>query len=223
MPTRLATVASPPHEQAWQGRRRGIVPGALLTCGILASLTYVATDVCASILYSGYSFSDQAVSELFAIGAPTSHIVVRFFTVSSGLVAAFALGVWRSSPHNRAQRVIAWMMLGNAVNSLVLWNFFPMHMRGTPPTFTDAMHGILAINPFVLLSVVFGVAAFKGWFRSYSAATVLVLLVPAVLSFSNITAFVANQPTPGMGLTERVSQYGYQLWQASLAVFLLRE
>ena len=33
--------------------------------------------------------------------------------------------------------VIAWMMLGNAVNSLVLWNFFPMHMRGTPPTFTD--------------------------------------------------------------------------------------
>ena len=115
------------------------------------------------------------------------------------------------------------MMLGNAVNSLVLWNVFPMHMRGTPPTFTDAMHGILAINPFVLLSVVFGVAAFKGWFRSYSAATVLVLLVPAVLSFSNITAFVANQPTPGMGLTERVSQYGYQLWQASLAVVLLRE
>jgi hypothetical protein len=223
MPMRLAIVASPTHEQACQGTRRRIVPSALLTCGILASLTYVATDICAGMLYSGYSFADQAVSELFAIGAPTSHIVVPFFTLSSGLVAAFALGAWRSSPHNRARRVIAWMMLGNAVNSLVLWNFFPMHMRGTPPTFTDAMHGILAINPFVLLSVVFGVAAFKGWFRSYTAATVLVLLVPAVLSFSNITAFVANQPTPGMGLTERVSQYGYQLWQASLAVVLLRE
>jgi hypothetical protein len=221
VPTTLGIVASPPHEQAGPGIRRGIVPSALLICGILASLTYVATDICAGTLYSGYSFADQAVSELFAIGAPTSHIVVPFFTLSSGLVAAFAIGVWRSSPHNRAQRVIAWMMLGNAMNSLVLWSFFPMHMRGSTPSFTDAMHGILAINPFVLLSVVFGIAAFKGWFRSYSAATVLFLLVPAVLSFSNITAFVANQPTPGMGLTERASQYGYQLWQALLAGVLL--
>jgi pimeloyl-ACP methyl ester carboxylesterase len=115
------------------------------------------------------------------------------------------------------------MIFGNAVNSLVLWNFFPMHMRGVTPTFTDAMHIILAINPFVLLSVVFGIAAFKGWFRSYSAATVLVLLVPALFSLSYVTAVAANQPTPGMGLTERVSQYGNQLWQALLALVLLRK
>lgn len=115
------------------------------------------------------------------------------------------------------------MFFGNAANSLVLWNFFPMHMRGVPPTFTDAMHAILAINPFVLLSVLFGIAGFRRWFRFYSVGTVLLLLVPAILAFSYVPAVGANQPAPGMGLTERMSQYGYQLWQTLLAIVLLRE
>lgn len=203
--------------------RLSIPRAALLMGGILASLTYVATDIFASVRYPGYSFTDQAVSELFAIGAPTSGLVVPLFTLSSALVAAFAVGVWTSRGGSRALRWLAIMLFADAVNSLVLWNVFPMHMRGAPLTFTDAMHGILAVNPFVLLTVVFGVAAFKGVFRAYSAVTTVVLLVPALLSFSSIAAFAAHQPTPGMGLAERVSQYGYELWQAMLAMVLLRQ
>ena len=45
---------------------------ALLACGILASLTYVVTDIIASLRYPGYNFIDQTISELFAIGVPTS-------------------------------------------------------------------------------------------------------------------------------------------------------
>jgi hypothetical protein len=179
----------------------------LLSCGILASLIYLGTDIVASLPHPGYSFIDQTVSELFAIGAPTSRIVVPLFTVSSALLAAFAFGVSSSRGHGRAVRWLAIMIFGNAVNSLVLWNFFPIHMRGVAPTLTDAMHVVLAINPFVLLSIVFGTVAFRGWFRAYSV----------------VTAVAANQPTPGMGLAERVAQYGYQLWQAMLAVVLLRE
>ena len=207
-------------------RRAGAMPprvwrNALLACGAVGSLTYVATDILASLRYAGYSVTDQAVSELFAIGAPTSRIVVPLFTLSSTLLAAFAVGVWASFGQSRAFRWLAIMMFANAINSLVLWNLFPMHMRGTPLTMTDAMHGILAINPFVLLTIAFGIVAFKSRFRAYSAATALIVVVPAVLSFSSIAAFAANQPTPGMGLAERVSQYGYQLWQAMLALVLL--
>jgi hypothetical protein len=128
----------------------------LLICGILASLVYVSTDILAGTLYADYSFTSQAVSELFAIGAPTSGLVVPLFTLSSVLLGAFAFGVWMSAGRNRALRVMALMVIGNAVNSLVLWNFFPMHMRGADLTVTDTMHGILAINPFVLLTVVLG-------------------------------------------------------------------
>jgi hypothetical protein len=84
------------------------------------------------------------------------------------------------------------------------------------------MHLILATNPFVLLSIAFGVAAFHGRFRFYTVATILVLLVSAVFAFRYAPALQANQPTPGLGLGERVAQYAYELWQAALALVLLR-
>jgi hypothetical protein len=194
----------------------------LLSCGILASLLYVATDILAGTLYSGYSFTGQAVSELFAIGAPTSHLVVPLFTLSSGLLALFALGVWSSSDHHRALRVMAVMIVGNAVNSLVLWNVFPMHMRGVEPTFTDTMHLVLAINPFIPLSIGLGVAAFKDWFRFYSVGTIVILVAAAAFAFMYAPQVGANQPTPWLGLTERIAQYGHQLWQAVLAIVLIQ-
>jgi hypothetical protein len=163
-----------------------------LTCGLVAPLVYIATDTLAGTLYHGYSFTAQAVSELFAIGAPTSRLVVPLFTVHSLLLLPFALGIWMSAGRNRALRVMAWMVVGNAVNSLILWNFFPMHMRGVEKTLTDAMHVILAANPFVLLTVIFGVAAFRNGFRFYSMATILIMLVPAVLSFSYVAPLRAK-------------------------------
>jgi hypothetical protein len=49
---------------------------ALLVSGVLASLLYLGTDVLAALLYEGYSYTDQTVSELSAIGSPTRHLVV---------------------------------------------------------------------------------------------------------------------------------------------------
>lgn len=193
-----------------------------LTCGICSSLLYPLTDIIAGILYKGYSFNEQTVSELFAIGAPTSRIVVPLFTICSILFIAFAFGIWLSS-NNRILRILAVMVFGNALNSLVLWNFFPMHMRGVQATFTDAMHAILAINPFILISIVLGAVNFKNWFRFYSLGTILLLLIPAVLSFSYIPLLLAYQPTPWLGFSERISQYGHQLWHAILAIMLIHE
>jgi hypothetical membrane protein len=194
----------------------------LLVCGILSSLLYVIADILAGILYPGYSFTGQAVSELFAIGAPTSHLVVPLFTLSSALLAAFAFGVRSAADRNRALRVMALMIFGNAVNTLVLWNFFPMHMRGVQPTFTDTMHLILAINPFVVVTIGFGVAAFKNWFRLYSLGTILILATTAICAFLYVPVVGANQPTPWLGLTERIAQYANQAWQVVLAITLLR-
>lgn len=196
----------------------------LLICGILSPLLFVATDILAGTLYAGYSFTSQAISELFAIGAPTSGLVVPLFTVSDVLLIAFALGVWVSAGRNRALRVMALMIVGNAVNGLVLWNFFPMHMRGAEATFTDTMHvtlsGVGVI--FVLLALVFGATAYRNWFRFYSVGTILILLLTGVMTFLYAPQLAANQPTPWVGLTERISTYVYDLWQVVLALVLLR-
>ena len=195
----------------------------LLICGIVAAVSYVATDIVAGILYQGYSFTDQAVSELFAIGAPTSRIVVPLFSLSSLLLAAFAVGVWMSSRANRFLRLAAAMFGGSALIGVVLWNFFPMHMRGAASSFTDTMHLILATNPCVLLSIAFCIAAFRNWFRFYTVATILILLLTAVLAFLYAPELQANQPTPGLGLYERIAQYAYELWQVTLASILLHQ
>ena len=194
----------------------------LLVCGIASAAVYPLSDIGASARYPGFSYRDQAVSELFAIGAPTSGFVVPLFTVSSTLLLLFAIGIWFSANGRRSLRCLAVMMALNAANALVLWNVFPMHMRGTPPTFTDTMHALLAIDPFLLVAVILGAVAFPGWFRVYTVASIVVTSALAAISIQYVSAVIANQPTPWMGATERASQYATNLWYAVLAVVLLR-
>ena len=186
-------------------------------CGVASPLTYIATDIIAATRYPGFSYADQAVSELFAIGAPNSSLVVRGVTVSSSLLLVFAAGMWRYCTGSRLRRAIAAMLACSAVNALVLWNFFPMHMRGAKPTFTDTMHLVLAANPYWMLALIFAAIAFRGAFRWYSVATIVVLLALGSYGFSFAAAVASNQPTPWMGLSERTAQYADGLWQMVLA------
>jgi hypothetical protein len=128
-----------------------------------------------------------------------------------------------SANDRRSVRWLAAMMGLNALDALVLWNFFPMHMRGSEPTFTDLMHGLLAIDPFLLAAVVLGAVAFRGPFRTYTVATLVFTSALAVMGFSYVSAVVANDPTPWMGASERAAQYATNLWYAVFAVVLLRE
>jgi len=187
----------------------------LLVCGILAPILYFCVDMYAGYLYPNYSFTAQAISELFAIGAPTSGIVVPVFTLSSLLLLAFSLGVWNSSGGSLAMRLTALMFVGNAVNGLILWNVYPMHMRGEAATFTDLMHIILAGVGvvFVLLAVFIVVLSSHGLLRIYSIIALVVLLVPGALVFITIPGLKMGEPTPYVGLTERISTYGYYIWQ----------
>ena len=195
----------------------------LLACGVPAAALYPLADIFASTRYPGFSYRDQAVSELFAIGAPTSSLVVPLFTLSSGLLLVFAAGIWLSADGRRRVLWMAVMMALNAIDALLLWNFFPMHMRGSQPTFTDLMHGLLAIDPFLLAALVLGAVIHRGWFRVYTISTIIVTSVLAVIGMSFVSAVINNQPTPWMGASERASQYATNLWYAVLAVVLIRD
>jgi hypothetical protein len=196
---------------------------SLLALGILGAALYPLSDILAATRYPGFSYRDQAVSELFAIGAPTSALVVPLFSASSTLLFLFSIGIWMSAGGRRAVRLMAVMMALNTVDALLLWNMFPMHMRGSQPTFTDTMHGLLAIDPFLLAAVVLGAIAFSGTFRVYTIATIAFTSVLAIIGLSYISAVIANQPTPWMGAIERAAQYVTNVWYAVLAVMLLRQ
>jgi hypothetical protein len=199
--------------------RRRVVRAALL-CGALSPAVYIAADLAATARYRGYSATNQAVSELFAIGAPTSGLVVPLFSLSSGLLLAFAAGIGGRAGRDPRLRRLALVFAAGALEALVLWNFFPMHMRGAGRTATDTMHLLLAANPFVPLGMVVGASAFRGWFRTYTQGTLVLLLVLAAYAFSYAPALATNGPTPGLGLAERIGQYGYGIWEVVLAAVL---
>ena len=201
-----------------------MVRKVLLVCGILAPLLYVATDILATTLYEGYSYTDQTISELFAIGAPTRPLILVLAPAYALLVYAFGAGLWASAGGKRALRVVAAGLVGKEVLGLVVTLFFPMHMRGVEGTLTDTMHGVLTLvgNVFFLLAIGFGAFAFGKRFRFYSIATMVLIVVGGVLTSLDIPQMAADLPTPWMGLWERMDAYAYVLWMAVLAVALLR-
>ena len=67
----------------------------LLACGTLAAPFFVLTDIIAAmLLYPGYDYSAQQVSELSAIGAPSREFWMLMGYPYNLLTLAFAAGVW---------------------------------------------------------------------------------------------------------------------------------
>jgi len=203
--------------------RRSMVGKILLVCGILSSLLYVGSDILAAMLWEGYSYTGQTVSELRAIGAPTRPLLVPVLAVYTVLEIAFGVGVWGSAGRKRALRVLGGLLIGLAVVDLVA-PFFPMQLRGTEFAFTDAMHIILSIVTVLLLLLIIGVGAtaFGKRFRLYSIMTILVLVVFGVLTGLAGPRVAADLPTPWVGIYERINIYSYMLWVLVLAIVLLR-
>jgi hypothetical protein len=195
----------------------------LLICGILSSLLYAGTDILGGMLWKGYSFTSQAVSDLSAIGAPSRPFVVPFFTIYDVLFIAFALGVWGLAGQKRALRSIGGLLVGLGVINFVAI-FTPEHLGEAAATLANTMHITLAgvTSLLILLQIGSGAFAFGKRFRLYSVGTLLTLLVVGVLTWLGAAQLVANQPSPWLGVTERILIYGYMQWVAVLAVVLLR-
>ena len=79
--------------RAWRSRTAG---KALLVAGIAAVGVYAVGDLLSGLLYEGYSFKDQVISELTALGSPVRPLMLAAMTAHGLPVAAF--GVGRDAP-----------------------------------------------------------------------------------------------------------------------------
>lgn len=203
--------------------KQATIHRVLLVCGVLVPLVYIAMDVIAAAQYPGYSMRDQAISELSAIGSPTREFWSMLSPLFEVLLLAFSIGVLWVSGANRALRISGALLLAFGVSG-VLWWFAPMHERGAQMTWTDVMHIALgaASIVFMLLFIGFGASAFGRGFRRYSWASMLAVVVGGGLTFASAGRMVAQEPTPWLGVVERIMIYGYLLWIGVLAVMLVR-
>lgn len=179
--------------------------------------------------YPGYSYVDQTISELSAQGAPTR----IFMMVLSGipytvLMLAFGVGVWRAARGRHAGRIAGALLAAEAVWGFVGGIVFPMATReiiaAGQDTLRNQLHAWygLGMPIFFLLSVGFGSRLLGTRFRYFSYGIILVTLVSGLVMSMQTGAMTANEPTPWMGLEERVTAYAPILWIAILATGLLR-
>jgi hypothetical protein len=198
---------------------------ALLVCGVASSLLYAL--MIWGIRYDGYDPISQVPSELTAIGAPTRALWARLGWIYTVLVTAFGIGVWTSAGENRAVRIVGGLILAYASLGL-LWPVAAMHQREVLAagggTLSDTLHVLLgAVTVFLMfLAIGFGASAFGKPFRLYSIATIVVLLTFGALTFFEAPRLQANQPTPWIGLWERINICVFLLWVVMLGAVLWR-
>jgi hypothetical protein len=196
-----------------------------LVCGVASSLLYGAMNLFVPTQWPAYSSVSQTVSELSALGAPTRPLWVLLGLIYTLLVIGFGWGV-QMTPDNRRLRVAGILIVIYGVLGFI-WPFAPMHLREVLAvgggTFKDNAHIALGVATEViyLLALGFAAAALGKAFRIYSIATFIVLFVFAVPIFREAPRVGANQPTPFIGVWERINIGVFLLWVIVLAIALL--
>ena len=192
------------------------------------SLSFVAAgDLITGLLYDGYSHKDQAISELSAMGAPTRPFFAVLVPIWSALLIAFGIGVRRTANANRPLRVSGGLLIAHGIVS-VHWFWFPMTAREDmvfgAARWNDIGHLALAgwSVLFSLAEIAFGAVAFGKRLRVYSLVTVVIAVVFGALTGTQAANFADGDPTPLMGLYERVCVGAWLLWIAALSMVLLR-
>ena len=202
---------------------------ALLGCGVGYPLFYVVVnDVMAARRCPGYRRMSQAVSELSARGSPARPLLVATLPLGSALMGGFGIGVRRSAGGRRALRVTGGLLVAGAGMS-VAWLPFPMSAReeiakGAGGGTNDVGHLVLSAATVTLITSEFaaGGMAFGKRFRAYSLLSAATVLGFGALTGVESQKLARGEPTPRLGLIERVMLGAWLAWMAALAVILLR-
>jgi hypothetical protein len=140
--------------------------------------------------------------------------------VASAFMIAFAVGVWRAVGPAILPCIVAGLILGNAVTTLVATLFFPNRF-GVQPEFGTP--GVLLMFLGVLcfvLAMILGAVAFHGWMRILSIAIPAAYILLAILRFATAESSAAGAAVL-IGAQERTMAYSFLVWVTALAMFLL--
>ena len=203
----------------WHGRTS---TRALLWAGIAAVALYGVGDLVSGLLYGGYSFRDQAISELAAFGSPVRPLMVTVILLHDLLLVAFGVGVWRSA----ARKSLRWAglsLVAIGVSGTPTHTVFAMSSRWMEAGFNDTMHQAFTavFTLLVVVAIVLSAIACPGWFRRFSIGVLVVLT-----GFGAAAAFaiqgIEENATAWAGAFERINAYAYFAWLVALAAVLLR-
>jgi hypothetical protein len=204
----------------WDGR---IAKTLLLMSGIVAVVVYAIGDIVSGLLYGGYSWADQAISELSAFRSPVRPLMVSVILIHNVLLLAFGIGILRVARRRSLRwvgilEIVSLVVVGSATHTI-----WAMSSRGMEFGFNDTMHIALSTVFGVLVAamMVLSAVAYRGWFRVYALASMVVVVGFGMASGAAMAGIEQND-TPWAGALERVNAYVYFAWLVVLAVMVIR-
>ena len=197
----------------------------LLICGIVSPVLYAVSDVLAGLQWEAYSFRDQTISELGAIGASSRPLFTVLLLVVYGLMVAFGVGIRKVAGGNRRLKVAGGLLVGLGIMALTVGQFAAMRLRGSEQGLAGAMHLAEGMVAMLMTFTAMGVAAtaFGTRFRIYTIATIVLSLAFGAWAGLDAPRVEQGLATPWVGVKERIFWYGYQSWFIVLALTLLRQ
>jgi hypothetical protein len=194
---------------------------ALLSCGVISSLWYIAINFYVPEQYTGYSTTSFTVSELSAIGAPTRILWTLLVLPYPVLFSAFGWGVLQTSGAKHFLRITGYLIIAYCIFNLY-WP--PMHMRGQDMALTDILHIAWAIvtNVFMWTFMLLGAMALGKGFRIYTFVSIFLHVVFGILTFLEAPEIPKNGPTNMIGVWERINILIFMIWVAVFAIILFR-
>ena len=197
----------------------------MLLCGILSPILYAVADILAGLQWESYSFRDQTISELGAIGAPSRQLFSALLIPTYLLFIAFAVGVWQSAEGKQKLKIAAGLLIAFGTIAIIVGPFVSMQLRGTEQGLAGALHLIEGGIEMLILLIAMGFAsgALDRNFRLYTIFTIVVMLIFGIWSGMDSPLVEAGLPTPWLGVKERIMWYAYQLWFIVLSLKLLQQ
>lgn len=202
-----------------------VIRKPLLYCGLLSTVWYILINIFIPLQDPSYSIRSQTVSELSAIDAPTRDLWITLCFPYTILLVAMGFGIWLTARDNRKLRIVGIVLIIDAIFG-AFWP--PMHLREVIAvgngTLSDTLHVVWAYVHLVFILVAMGFAAWalNRSFRIYTIVTVLIFLVFGFLTSVEAPGISRNEPTPNIGIWERVNMLAYMLWIAVLGLVLAR-
>jgi hypothetical protein len=140
--------------------------------------------------------------------------------LASSFMIAFGIGVWQAAGSAILSRIVAGLILGNAVAGLGATLFFPNRF-GVRPEFETP--GVLLMFLSVLcfvLAMVIGAVAFQDWMRILSISIPVAYVLLAIFRFATAGSSAEGSVTL-IGIQERSMAYSFLVWVMALAIYLL--
>lgn len=217
--SRIEQATGPPHagdaksSEPWIGK-------SLLRVGIATVTVYVIGDVVSGLSYEGYSFRDQAISELAAFGSPVRPLMVTVILLHDALLIAFGAGVLSIA---KTLRWVGLSLIAIGVSGLPTHTVFAMSSRWMEAGFNDTMHKALTglFTLLVVVAIILSAVASTGLFRRFSVAILAILTGFGAASAVAIRG-IEEDSTAWAGGFERINAYAYFVWLIVLAVNLTR-